>query len=416
MSSTSILEIGSTFLAFFDDNVFGTTMGRTSASFFSSNTLLCLCLLVGTVAMTSGAFVTAKNGLQTGNPKKSALQSTSKEVTTVSKNTGLLSSCLPSSSSKKRREPSLLSKQWRRFTVFRVALQVFVDYKLAGRRAKRVKKTLGLDVDDPDSDDHPDIQALWSEVHTRTAQQLLQKIQSLEGLWVKVGQYLSSRADVMPPEYLLTLGELQDSMPPRPWDDTWQTIQEELGEDALLRFESIDPEPLSTASLAQVHRATLKDYGGSPHDVILKVQHRGVASLMRQDMENLRVILNLLAKTDPDLDFGPVIREYNQEVTKELDFRMEAENMKDVSALLQASKINVIMPETIPNLITERVLVMDFCEGFSVRDIEKLDENSVDRELLMSRICEAWAIQMHVGGIFNGGMYLERMFNLPYFA
>ncbi|KAL3894791.1 MAG: hypothetical protein SGARI_007639, partial [Bacillariaceae sp.] len=104
-------------------------------------------------------------------------------------------------------------------------------------------------------------------------------------------------------------------MPPHSWDETYQTIREELGDDKLKMFESIDPESLSTASLAQVHRATLKATidGDAAKDVVLKVQHRGVAQLMLQDMENLRVILNLLAKTDPDLDFSPVIREYNQE-------------------------------------------------------------------------------------------------------
>ena len=415
MFLTSSVSFGSNFLAFLDENIL-ITMGihGIRAPFATSSTVLFLLLLAGTTVVTSAAFVTDKQGGPMDSHQKSALQSApSKNMAANggSKKSGLLSSCLPSSSLVQRREPSLLSKQWRRFTVFRVSLQVFVTYKLAGRRATRLKKRLELDIDDPDSDDHPDIQALWSEVHTRAAQQLLQKIQSLEGFWVKVGQYLSSRADVMPPEYLQILGELQDSMPPRPWEDTWQTIQEELGEDALRRFDSIDPEPLSTASLAQVHRAKLRRQEGadssSPHDVILKVQHRGVASLMRQDMENLRVILNLLAKTDPDLDFGPVIREYNQEVTKELDFRTEAQNMKDVSELLQASKIRVIMPETIPEMITERVLVMDFCEGFPVRDTDKLDENNVDRELLMSRICEAWAVQMHVGGIFNGGKYFS---------
>jgi len=294
-------------------------------------------------------------------------------------------------------------------TVFRVALQVFVEYKWAQRQAKKRKRKLGLNLDDPDSDDHPELVEFWSRVHARNAARLLKQIQKLEGFWVKVGQYLSTRADVMPVEYLQTLSELQDSMPPRSWTDTLQTIREELGDKILEeRFESIDPVPLSTASLAQVHRATLKEGYGQKHlhDVVLKVQHRGVASLMMQDMDNLRFILQMLAKTDPDLDFGPVIREYNQEVRKELDFTTEAQNMKDVSNLLQTAKIKAIVPETIPDLITERVLVMDFCEGFPVRDTVKLDENNVNRELLLERVCASWAVQMHVGGVFNADPHM----------
>jgi aarF domain-containing kinase len=306
------------------------------------------------------------------------------------------------------RDPSLIDKLTRRFTVFRVAFSVFLDYKWAQFQANREKRRLGLDLDDSDSDDHPEIEAYWSQVHARTADRLLTCIKRLEGFWVKVGQYLSTRYDIMPTEYTSRLGVLQDSMPPHPWDETYQTIREELGDDKLEHFERIDPQPLSTASLAQVHRATLKATtdNQTSRDVVLKVQHRGVAQLMLQDMENLRVILNLLAKTDPDLDFSPVIREYNQEVRKELDFRIEATNMKEVSELLKKADIKVIVPETIPDMVTERVLVMEFCEGFPVRDTVMLEENFVDRELLLERICASWAIQMHVGGVFNADPHM----------
>lgn len=319
------------------------------------------------------------------------------------------------------RDPSWWEKQTRRYTVFRMAFSVFVDYKWNQRKAKRLKKKLGLDPDDAESNGHPDILELWSVVHKRNAEKMLVKIQKLEGFWVKVGQYVSSRGDVMPLEYLETLGVLQDSMPPKSWADTWQTIVEEIGEDPALlaRIQSIDRTPLSTASLAQVHKAVLKIPITTPtttngyeeaeqeqqqfryHDVVLKVQHRGVAALMLQDMENLRVILEMLAWTDKDLDFGPVIREYNMEVCKELDFRIEEQNMKDVALELQKANIKAIVPNTCAGFVMERLMVMDYCDGFAVRDIAKLDEHKVDRDLLLERIVAAWAVQMHVGGVFN---------------
>jgi len=302
-----------------------------------------------------------------------------------------------------------LEKLLRRCTVFWVAFRVFAEYKWAGRSARRLKTRLGLSDEDPDGDDHPEVVALWGTVHARNADRLLRQIKDLAGFWVKVGQYLSTRADIMPPEYLAALAELQDSMPPKDFGDVLATVREEFDDDALASIGSIDPRPLSTASLAQVHRATLKagapgnpdDDGDEPREVVLKVQHRGVASLMRQDMENLRVVLELLAKTDPDLDFGPVIREYNREVEKELDFRTEAGNMREVRDLLRSSGVRAIIPETVPSLISERVLVMDFCEGFAVKDTDAMDRNGVDRELLLKRVCESWAVQMHVGGLFN---------------
>jgi len=313
-------------------------------------------------------------------------------------------------SSRSKREPTItiFDKLIRRCTVFWVAFRMFLEYKWAGRNARKLKKRLGLLIDS-DSDDHPEILKLWSNVHARNAVRLLKQIKDLAGFWVKVGQYLSTRADIMPPEYLRSLAELQDSMPSKNFHDVLATIQEELDDDSLALIEYIDPEPLSTASLAQVHRARLKrdkngvtgGVGYGVHEVVLKVQHRGVASLMLQDMENLRVILELLAKTDPDLDYGPIIKEYNQEVKKELDFRIEAQNMQEVSDLLCEHNVRAIIPKTIPGLVKKRILVMDFCEGFPVKDLKSMDKYDVDRKLLLQRVCSAWAIQMHVGGVFN---------------
>jgi len=159
---------------------------------------------------------------------------------------------------KTSQKPSIYNKLRRRITVFWVAFRIFLEYKWASRTARRAKKKLGLSIDSEESDDHPEIIKLWSQVHSRNAVRLLQQIKDLAGFWVKIGQYLSTRADIMPPEYLQSLAELQDSMPPKSFKDILATIQEELDDNHLALIESIDPEPLSTASLAQVHRATLK--------------------------------------------------------------------------------------------------------------------------------------------------------------
>jgi aarF domain-containing kinase len=292
-------------------------------------------------------------------------------------------------------EPSFYEKQARRATVFGVAGQVYLEYQLAKRKAKKLQKKLNI----PEElvDDHPEIRELWSKVNERNAVRLTEQIKSLRGFWVKVGQYLSSRADVMPVEYLRELSSLTDSMPARPYSEIEATLAEELSPEELKQIAYIDPVALSTASLAQVHRARLLD----GQEVVLKVQHRGIGSLMLQDMNNLRVILNMIAWSDPDLDFGPVIREWNQETKKELDFRIECDNMNDVRKLLEDNNVQAIIPKVIPGLVKERVLVMEFCEGFAVRDLDKMDEYKVDRRLLLERICSAWAVQMHVGGVFN---------------
>lgn len=181
---------------------------------------------------------------------------------------------------------------------------------------------------------------------------------------------------------------------------------------------TVDPVLLATASLAQVHRATLRcknpeDGRNEVRDIVVKAQHRSVASLMRQDMENLRTNLATVACLEAVADFEPVVREYNQEVRRELDFRIEAVNMEAVRHTLLSSSSSggddndddeesphkVIIPRSL--WYSGRLLLMDYCPGFPVIDTEALDQHRFDRRLLLRRICSAWPLQMHVGGLFN---------------
>jgi hypothetical protein len=108
-------------------------------------------------------------------------------------------------------EPTFFEKQARRMNVFGVAGQVYLEYQLAKRKAKKLQKKLKIPEDAVEN--HPEILDLWSQVHERNAVRLTMQIKRLRGFWVKVGQYLSSRADVMPVEYLRELSSLSDSMP-----------------------------------------------------------------------------------------------------------------------------------------------------------------------------------------------------------
>ena len=290
-------------------------------------------------------------------------------------------------------EPSAVAKFVRRSKVYWLAARLFASIKVAQRKDRSLRQRLGLGEDD----EHEKLEIMWDSVHEKNAAMLCRNIIRLSGFWVKVGQYLSSRADVMPPQYLRLLSTLQDAVPPKPFGDVVQTLREELGEEQQALLQSIDDEPLSTASLAQVHRATLVD----GRQVVVKAQHRGVASLMRQDMANLRSILGVVARFDKDADFGPVVKEWTAEVLKELDFRTEASNMAEVRALLARRRIRAIVPAAVDALVTQRVLVMDFCDGFAIKDTARLDAEGVDRDVLLQRVCEAWAAQMHVAGVFN---------------
>jgi len=104
---------------------------------------------------------------------------------------------------------------------------------------------------------------------------------------------------------------------------------------------------------------------------------------------------------EPDWDFQKIVDEWKPAVKQELDMRLEAAALKEVGANMKAAGVQAIVPAPCDQHLTARVLVMEFCHGFSVRDTEAMDRHGVDRKVLMHRICHAFAVQMHVNGFFN---------------
>ncbi|GAV63660.1 Beta-lactamase domain-containing protein/ABC1 domain-containing protein/WaaY domain-containing protein [Cephalotus follicularis] len=277
----------------------------------------------------------------------------------------------------------------RRMKVFTVALIIYVDYKAVQQRDKWNKKS-----------------GIWERAHERNAKRVLQLIVELEGLWVKLGQYLSTRADVLPQAYITLLKQLQDSLPPRPLQEVCRTIEKELGkpmDDLFLDFDKI---PLATASIAQVHRATRID----GREVVVKVQHESIKKIILEDLKNAKSIVDWIAWAEPQYDFNPMIDEWCKEAPKELDFNHEAENTRTVSRNLGcinkhaddncAKRVDVLIPEVIES--TETVLILEYMDGIRLNDSESLEAYHVDRQKIVEEITRAYAHQIYVDGFFNG--------------
>ncbi|KOV77068.1 AarF/ABC1/UbiB kinase family protein [Nocardia sp. NRRL S-836] len=175
--------------------------------------------------------------------------------------------------------------------------------------------------------------------------------------FVKLGQVLSTRSDLLSPEFVEELALLQDKVPPAPWESVRAVLDAEVGMDA---FASVNPEPLAAASIAQVHRAVLR----SGAEVVVKVQRPDVRSVAEGDLDIVGRLAETLQRTrwgsalgvrDLAAGFAAALRE-------ELDFRVEARNIATVSAVADAS---VALPHV--HLSTSRVLVMDRLDGVPVR-------------------------------------------------
>ncbi|XP_028802286.1 uncharacterized protein LOC114757407 isoform X2 [Neltuma alba] len=280
----------------------------------------------------------------------------------------------------------------RRARIFTMAVLVYLDYKSVQQREKWTRKSKQA--------------ALWEKAHERNAKRVLNLMIELEGLWVKLGQYLSTRADVLPAAYIRLLKQLQDALPPRPLEEIYGTIQKELGKSMDELFANFINEPLATASIAQVHRATLLN----GQEVVVKVQHDGIKTVILEDLKSAKSIVDWIAWVEPQYNFNPMIDEWCREAPKELDFNQEAENTRKVAKNLgcrnqydgnmNAHRVDVLIPDVIQS--TEKVLVLEYMDGIRLNDSDALEAFGVNKQKIVEEITRAYSHQIYVDGFFNG--------------
>lgn len=223
--------------------------------------------------------------------------------------------------------------------------------------------------------------------------------QQLGPTYVKLGQMLAGRRELLPPEWADELANLQNTVPPFPWHQAAAIIEDELGKPPSELFGSIDEEPLGAASLAQVHRATLRD--GRP--VVVKIQRPGIQAKVRAD---LGVLLELAGIAEARFEVArhagarQIVEEFAEGVRDELDYTIEAYNAARLADVLRTVD-GVGVPAIEPSLSTDRVLVMDYVAGIKATQADRL-EPSVDREAVARTLVRALIRQVLVEGFFHG--------------
>jgi predicted unusual protein kinase regulating ubiquinone biosynthesis (AarF/ABC1/UbiB family) len=221
-------------------------------------------------------------------------------------------------------------------------------------------------------------EATLLDTHIRNARRVVERSKELRGAFMKMAQLLSMRQDLFPAEALEVLSVVQSSVPPMPWAKVRRVLTAELGGPPEERFASIEHEAFAAASLGQVHRAELR--GGKP--VVVKVQYPGVADTVHQDIKNVRALVRVFDAIAhdvmrQDVDSKDVVRELEERLAEELDYRREADNVERFRKLL-ASDHEVIIPRVHRKLSAGRVLTMDRLEGYPLQDIMA---PGVDQEL-----------------------------------
>jgi ubiquinone biosynthesis protein len=215
--------------------------------------------------------------------------------------------------------------------------------------------------------------------------------------FIKLGQMLSTRGDLIGWEIAEELAKLQNDVPPDPPGIAMATVSAELSKPVDELFATFAPEPMASASIGQVHRARLHD--GT--EVVVKVQHPDIQSRILADLDILRWLAEVAEKSAELRRYQPVavVSEFHRSLLRELDFRREQRNLQEFATSF-ATNASVRFPRTYAEFSTSRVLTMELLQGFNLRDTARIDILGVDREELARRGATLW-----MDMIFRDGFY-----------
>lgn len=244
-----------------------------------------------------------------------------------------------------------------------------------------------------------------------TPQRIRRALEDLGPTFIKLGQILATRVDLFPPQYIAEFEKLQDQVPPVPFEELLPQIEEDIGGSIDDYFLEVDRQPLAAASIAQVHKAVLKD--GTA--VILKIRRPGLRKIIEADLRLLQRIVDIAESESPDIRrFHPreVLRQFNQSLRRELDLAGECRNAERVAANL-ADDPNIVIPKVYWQWTGERINVQEYIQGIHGRDLEAIEKSGLDRKLLADRGSKAVMKMIMEDGFFHADPHPGNVFYLP---
>lgn len=242
-------------------------------------------------------------------------------------------------------------------------------------------------------------------------QRLRMAFEELGPTFIKFGQLLSTRSDLLPDAFIEEFVKLQDNVQPLPFEVVKVAVEKELGRKLEEAYSSFNEAPLAAASIGQVHEAELP--GGQK--VVVKVQRPEIGRVIDTDVSLLAFLAGLLEKYIPETRvIGPkvVVNEFFRTLSQELDFKVEANNMSKIAENM-AGFPDIVIPRVYKALSTHRVLTLEKFEGIRVNDVKALDAAGVDRKRIVEIGAKAFFKAVMIDGVFHGDLHGGNLFILP---
>ena len=248
-------------------------------------------------------------------------------------------------------------------------------------------------------------EAYLKNLHRKNAALITEKALQMKGVMIKVGQFLSSRIDFLPDEYIEELSGLQDQVPPHEYGEIRQRIIDELGsppEDIFAQFET---EPLAAASLGQVHRAVLKD----GREAAVKVQYPGIEEIIETDIKMFEVLIRLMRGRMGWIDLRVVHEEFSRIVRAELDYAQEGKNAERFRLNFSGDE-RVVIPQVYWEFSGGKVLTLEFVGGLKISECSAIKASGMDCRKLVNLLAETYSKMIFVHGFFHGDPHPGNIF------
>jgi len=250
-------------------------------------------------------------------------------------------------------------------------------------------------------------EARLKRLHVANARMLRERMIEMRGVLIKIGQFMSSRVDILPEEYTDELSKLQDQVPPAPFGDIVKRVTEELGPMDRV-FSSFDRDPIASASLGQVHRACLRD----GECIVIKVQYPGIEEVIAADIKTLKFVIRILHLLFSQINLDVIYTEFSRIIHEELNYLQEGKNAETFARNF-AGNPRIKIPLVYWPFTTSKVLALEYLDGVKITDFDGIDRAGIDRREVSRLLAEAYSQMFFSDGLFHGDPHPGNIFVRP---